>query len=193
MPNYSTEAQARWDERWARRPEPGGPARFVIDAAAHFPPTGRVLDVAGGSGRNALWLASRGYDVTVADVSTVALDIFEGAAASRGLQVTAIHRDLEADGLPPGAWEVVLVNYYLDRAMLNAIPESLTRGGVLAFCQPTERDLERHPNRGSSYVLAGGEMANLADVMGLEVLVLEEGWGASGRHEARLVARKPGD
>ncbi|HET7902736.1 MAG TPA: class I SAM-dependent methyltransferase [Candidatus Nanopelagicales bacterium] len=66
---------AQWDAKYAERDLvwSAGPNVFVERYAADLP-VGRALDVAGGEGRNALWLADRGWDATVADFSQVALD-----------------------------------------------------------------------------------------------------------------------
>ena len=63
-----------WNDRYAASELvwSKGPNVFVEDIAQDLPP-GRVLDVAGGEGRNALWLAERGWDATIADFSEVAL------------------------------------------------------------------------------------------------------------------------
>jgi SAM-dependent methyltransferase len=68
------DAQA-WDERYAAADLvwSAGPNRFVESELADLPP-GRALDLAAGEGRNAIWLARRGWDVTAADFSQVALD-----------------------------------------------------------------------------------------------------------------------
>lgn len=66
---------ADWDARYASADLvwSTGPNVFVERLCAGLPP-GRALDVAGGEGRNALWLADRGWEATVADFSQVALD-----------------------------------------------------------------------------------------------------------------------
>lgn len=68
-------SSADWDRRYAA-PEPlwrTGPNQFVESELGGLPP-GHALDVAAGEGRNALWLAERGWDVTAVDFSRVALD-----------------------------------------------------------------------------------------------------------------------
>jgi len=66
---------ADWDAKYAERELVWsvGPNVFVEKYAASLPP-GRALDVAGGEGRNAIWLADHGWDATVADFSRTALD-----------------------------------------------------------------------------------------------------------------------
>ncbi len=68
------DAQA-WDERYAASELvwSAGPNQFVAAELADLPP-GRALDLAAGEGRNAIWLAQRGWEVTASDFSRVALD-----------------------------------------------------------------------------------------------------------------------
>ncbi len=64
-----------WDERYAAAPLvwSAGPNAFVEAELAGLP-AGRALDLACGEGRNALWLAGRGWQVTAVDFSAVAVD-----------------------------------------------------------------------------------------------------------------------
>ena len=64
-----------WDERYAASDLVWsvGPNQFVEDECGGLPP-GRALDLAAGEGRNAIWLARRGWEVTAVDFSRVALE-----------------------------------------------------------------------------------------------------------------------
>lgn len=66
---------AFWDERYAATELvwSATPNRFVAQACADLPP-GRALDLAAGEGRNAIWLAQRGWTVTASDFSAAGLD-----------------------------------------------------------------------------------------------------------------------
>jgi len=55
----------------------------------------RTLDVACGAGRNALFLATNGYDVTAVDISVVGLDRGRRVATERGLSVDWLYADLD--------------------------------------------------------------------------------------------------
>ena len=70
----------------------------------------------------------------------------------------------------------------------SVIPHLLVPGGWLVCELPTRKNLERHARPSARWLLDEGELARL--VMGLEIVRLEEGWSAAGRHEARVVARK---
>ncbi len=154
-----------------------------------LPRSGRALDVAGGTGRHAVWLARRGLDVWLVDVSPVAVELAERAAAAAGVALHATVADLTRDPLPAGSWDLVLVFHYLQRDLFPELAASLAPGGLLVAAIATVRNLERHDRPPAEYLLAEGEAPSLA--AGLEVVRYDEGWLAEGRHEALLVARRP--
>ncbi len=180
----------RWDRKYtARGPRSGGPAPFLLEVADELPRRGAGLDLAGGAGRNALWLARRGLQVTLCDVSRVALALAASEAEAQGLALVTDRRDLEVDPPPQGPWELILVHDYLNRDLFARFPDLLASEGLLVYVQPTKRNLERHTHPSARFLLEEGELGRLA--RSLDVLRLEEGWTSSGRHEARLLARKP--
>ena len=186
----------RWNERWraaAAARDLRTPSSFLVDAAPLLPTvsrdhTPRALDVAGGPGRNALWLAARGFDVTLVDVSPVALDLARTAAATAGVSLTLVETDLESGALPCGPFELVLAIDYLHRPLFAAFPGVLAPGGLLLYAQPTRRNLERSAHPSARFLLGDGELPSL--VPGLDIVRYDEGWFGD-RHEARLVARRP--
>jgi SAM-dependent methyltransferase len=178
----------RWNARYREPREAPEPSPFLAALGDLLPRRGRALDVAGGSGRNALWLARRGLAVTLADVSDVALALASAAAGAEGLALATVRVDLEEAPLPAGPWDLVLCTYFLHRALFAAFPAALAPGGVLVVAHATRRNLERHARPGPAHVLEDGELPRL--VTGLEVLRYDEGWLESGRHEARIVARR---
>jgi tellurite methyltransferase len=180
----------RWDARYreagARSREP---SRSLLAFDDLLPREGRALDLAGGTGRHALWLARRGLDVTLADVSGVALEIAAAEAARAGLMLRTLQVDLEAEPLPSGPWDLIVCVDFLWRPLFATIPVALGPGGQLVVVHPTRTNLERHERPGLRHLLGDGELAGL--VRGLEILRYEECWMVEGRHEARLVARRP--
>ncbi len=204
----------RWDAKWADAAV-GAPASLLREAAGAglLPRTGRALDVAGGNGRNALYLAGLGLEVTLLDVSEVALETARSEATGRGLPdgaLRTVRMDLEPPSLPGlqalsveradpadrGGWELIVVTYYLNRALLPLLPGLLAPGGVLLVAHPTKVNLQRHPKPGPAFLLEeGGELRRLVTGGGeeeggaLEVLRDVEGWTADGHHEAHLIVR----
>jgi SAM-dependent methyltransferase len=129
-----------WDERYA---EPGWaygtePNDFLRDAEPTLPPAGRVLCLAEGEGRNAVFLAARGYDVTAVDQSAVGLRKAEGLARDAGVPLNTVVADLASWDLGEGAWDaIVSVWCHVPppvRARLHAaVVRALAPGGVLVL------------------------------------------------------------
>ena len=131
-----TEDVARsWDEQYKREeavPE-RGPAALLVEQASLLPPRGKALDVAMGTGRNALYLASLGYEVTGIDISPVAVARCRAEAQRRGIRIEAVCADLTSYPLARESYDVVLNFYYLDRELCPRLVEALRPGGVLVF------------------------------------------------------------
>ena len=175
---------------------PNDPAPSIVRLAEFLPKSGRALDLAGGAGRHSIWLAKRGLDVTLADVSTVGLQHAKQRAADDNVSITLCETDLEPDGttdqrnaFPLGPWDLVLSHYYYCRALFPAIVESLAPAGMLVIVQPTIRNLERNSKPPRPFLLEEGELQTLA--AGLEIETFTEGWTFENRHEAALIARRP--
>jgi len=84
-----------WDERYASKTYAyGTKANEFLRANADAIPKGRVLSLAEGEGRNAVFLAKQGYRVTAVDSSRVGLDKAEKLAQAHGVSIECIHADL---------------------------------------------------------------------------------------------------
>lgn len=153
-----------------------------------LPSEGRAVDLAGGPGRHAVWLAERGLDVTLVDVAEQGLARARERAAARGVSVTMLQADLEADPPLPGSWDVMLIAHFLHRPLLARAADLLAPGGLLIVVHPTRSNMQRHPKPSARFVLEDGELMTL--VPGLQIERYEEGWTDAGVHHARLVARR---
>src|SRR5689334_7035812 len=121
----------RWNARYEAEDGVPPPSPWLETLDDVLPRSGRALDAGGGSGRNALWLARRGLDVTIADISPVALERAAREAGALGLRLATVEVDLEAGAPPPGPWDVVLCLYFLHRPLLAAASALLAPGGLL--------------------------------------------------------------
>jgi SAM-dependent methyltransferase len=178
----------RWNERYREASPQVAPSALLLESDAHLPRSGRGLDLAGGTGRHALWMARRGLAVTLAEVSDVAAARADSLAAQEGLRLAHALLDLEEEPFPAGPWDLVVCAYFLYRPIFQAAARALAPGGVLAVVHPTLRNLERNPKPGAAYLLAEGELPGLA--AGLEVVRFDEAWRENGQHEAWLLARR---
>lgn len=93
--------------------------------------TGRALDVAMGQGRNALWLASRGWTVTGFDISPVAIEQARSEAAKRGLVIEASVTPYEEFDWGREKWDLIVFSYFFPQAALPKVWESLKPGGLI--------------------------------------------------------------
>jgi tellurite methyltransferase len=182
--------RTKWDAKYSLTDAaPTEPSAVLIGLANYLPAMGRALDVAGGAGRNAIWLARRGLDVTIADISLVGLALAKERAAAVGVDVETIEIDLERDQLRAGPFDLIVSVCYLWRPLFADIPRLLAPDGILCVIQPTKKNLERNDKPPAAYLLDEGELPRL--VSRLEFVHYEEGWLADSRHDAVLVARKP--
>lgn len=112
----------RWNHRYAERGALWGaePNRFVAERLAGLAPC-RVLDLGAGQGRNAIWLAQQGHDVTAVDISDVAMGQARELATAAGVDVDFIAADLSQWEPEPAAFDLVLLAYLQMPAELRAV------------------------------------------------------------------------
>ena len=128
----------QWDSRYAssERLFSAEPDGSLVELVQDLPP-GRALDVGAGEGRNSLWLARRGWDVTAVDHSRVALERLEAGAARDGLSVTTALADMNEYFVGGERFDlVVLANLHPDpdeRATLLAAAAAALKPGAHLF------------------------------------------------------------
>ncbi len=185
----------RWEARYRHGegiiPPPAG---VLADNAHLLPERGRALDLACGRGGNALFLARRGLAVTAWDFAPAALAPLAEGAAAEGLELTAQARDVLAEPPPAGAFEVIVVANFLDRALAPALAGALAPGGVLFYETFAREGLAEGGPSNPDFLLRPGELLTL--FAGLRPLVYRDegrvGDASRGlRGRARLVALKP--
>ena len=178
-----------------------GPSRFVAQQL-HRLPKGRVLDVACGSGRHTLYLASHGFEVEAIDRDTEQLAKLAAAAKQQHLsQVTVKQVDLERTTderpeFPPNTYDTIVVCFYLHRPLFPWLIDALKPNGVLVYETFTIENYvrHRHPRRWE-FCLAQNELLRLTS--SLRVLSYDEGEhegspGMGSVFTAQLVAQKSG-
>ncbi|MGC9962571.1 MAG: class I SAM-dependent methyltransferase [Acidimicrobiales bacterium] len=103
---------AEWDERYAGAEQvwSGEPNAALVTEVGQLEP-GRALDVGCGEGADAIWLASRGWQVTAIDVSKIALQRAASAAEQAGVGVEWLHAGLLYAPLPPAGFNLVSAQY----------------------------------------------------------------------------------
>jgi len=185
-----------WDQRYREGYGEGRPPSRLLQEKGHLlPPGGEVLDIAMGSGRNALYLAQLGFRVTGIDISRVAVRRCLERARDLGLSIDIILADLERFPLPRERYDLILNFYYTQRSLIPQIEAALKPGGILVFETYTLEQLRRGFEGGPkdpALLLQPGELRGL--FRGLSELYYREGIfdeGQGPKAIASLIARKP--
>lgn len=137
-----------WNSRYSTAELVWGadPNRFLEAELGDVPPEGRALDLACGEGRNAIWLAARGWQVTAVDYSEVAIERAQGLAAHAGVEVEWICADLTRWTPEARAFRLVVILYLQvpgedRRRILERAASALAPGGALLIIGHARRNL----------------------------------------------------
>jgi tellurite methyltransferase len=199
-------SQSDWDakHRLAAERATAEPASIVRELLPLLP-RGPALDLACGTGRHTLVLASRGQHVVGLDLSSVALDILESRARAERISVKRVgsfetsgrreprgidlfQTDLEQVELPERAFDLVLCFQYLQRSLFPQMTRALRPGGVLLFETYTRAQLEFEGGpRNPDHLLETGELREAFPA--LRALFYRE--LRAGQGIASLLAQKP--
>ncbi|WP_418286103.1 class I SAM-dependent methyltransferase [Halorubrum sp. DTA46] len=165
-----------WDARFAageypRAPEPSA----VLRAYEPEIPGGRAMDVAAGTGRNAVFLAERGYAVDALDASAEGLAVVRERAASAGLSggIETIQGDVSTYAFPTAEYELIAMSYFHTLDRFADLVEALVPGGYL-FVEGHLRSTDATPSGPSDdrYRFAANELLRAA--LGLTVVYYDE-------------------
>ncbi|HLW53221.1 MAG TPA: class I SAM-dependent methyltransferase [Candidatus Angelobacter sp.] len=188
-----------WNRKYAEAPEKWlEPDPFLVYAWEHFlkPATpGMALDVAGGAGRHAIWLADRGWQVKVLDVSDVGLQLARHNAvkvlgeerAGKFIDAETVDLNTVTD-LGRQLYDLVLVFRYLNRELFPALSSALKPGGTLIYSTYTTAQLKfgKGPTE-PQFLLQPGELRQAFSAL----RVLHHAETAKDRGVAELIASKP--
>jgi tellurite methyltransferase len=176
--------RARWNRRYRERRVSIEPANLLVEHTDRLM-GGRALDLACGTGANALFLAGLGYRVEAVDVSEVALRIAQAEARRRRVVVNWIQADARRLPLVRPSYDCVVVCRFLLRPVMPVVASLLRPGGYLFYESYNVRRLVRHPQFNRKYLLGVGELPTWFESLSTVV------WREVG-DVATFVGRKPG-
>jgi len=137
-----------WDQRYGESGYAYGtePNDFLKEMAPRLTP-GRCLCLAEGEGRNAVFLAGRGFEVTAVDASSVGMDKAAQLAQQRGVALDTVVSDLADYRVQPDHWDAIVsifchVPLAIRRPLHRAVVAGLRPGGMLLLEAYTPRQLE---------------------------------------------------
>jgi len=165
----------------------------LLVAAVKDRKPGRALDVGMGQGRNSIYLAKLGWDVTGFDSADEGVTQAKAEAARLGLKINAEVNTIEAFDFGQEKWDLIVLTYEPTKAIAPKIPSALRPGGIVVV-EDRHIDTKRVWPVGTT--LTDNELLSIFP--GLRILKYEDewarpDWSAKGVSErlVRIVAEKP--
>jgi SAM-dependent methyltransferase len=185
-------------DRWNNVFRTGAGTRFnpnanalLADAVKGVKP-GKALDVGMGQGRNAVYLAKHGWDVTGMDPAEVGLAIARRSALEAKVRITPVLQTAEEFDWGENRWDLIAVIYGNPRGLEKQIRASLKPGGLLVI-EAFHKDAAKGRKIGAGVLFETGELKKL--LLDFEVVRYEEpeaisDYGLAKSKLVRLIARK---
>ncbi len=172
----SQDSKTQWDQRYSRSTFIFGktPAQFLAENYQYIPFEASVLDLGMGEGRNAVFLAQKGYKVTGVDISSVAVKKAYLLAQEFGVKIKGVVASLDDYKFPPQSYDAIICFYYVDRSLIEKMKTWLKPGGIIIYESFTTR--ERSKSKPSTLEDSGylKERELLSLFPGMRILKYEE-------------------
>jgi len=135
------------------------PNEFLVEMTKGRKPA-TALDVGMGQGRNAIWLAQQGWDVTGFDPADKAVALAQESARKRNVPLRVELKGMEDFDFGESRWDLILLSYVGGREMADVIQRALKPGGILVI-ESFHRDATKGRSIGSAVVFDTGEIPAL--------------------------------
>ncbi len=142
-----------------------------------YAPLGRALDVACGTGENAVFLAEKGFIVDAIDISLLALKKAKRLAYEKKLNVNFICADLDYFILKENTYTLIANFYYLNRRLIPYMKKASKNGGLLIFETYNEKHTLVKKDFNPDYLLKEGELLKLFE--GFRIIFYREEFNVS--------------
>lgn len=181
-----------WDKRYSKRSFVYGkaPAKFLSENYDYIPYGSTVLDMGMGEGRNAIFLAQKGYKVTGIDISSVAVKKASMLAKEFGVKIKSVVASLKKYKIEPESFDAIINLYWVDRSMIEKIKKWLKPGGILIYEGHTisKKAKKGYRNDPDHYFLKSQELLKLFSDM--KILKYEEATHTK-EDRASIIIEKP--
>jgi SAM-dependent methyltransferase len=173
----SQDSKTQWDQRYSKPSFIFGksPAKFLAENYHFIPFESSVLDMGMGEGRNAVFMAQKGYKVTGVDLSSVAVKKSYLLAQEFGVKIKGVVASLKEYKIAPESFDAIICFYWVDRSMIEKIKTWLRPGGILIYEAYTLKQREKNLTKradGIDNYLREQELLKLFS--GMRVLKYEE-------------------
>ena len=137
--NFMEDERAEWDRRYGEGSHSSlDPDPFLVSSYEEFieplfPHAGDTLDVAAGLGRHSIWLAQRGWHVTLKDISEVGIGKARVNAGSFAERIDFRVSDVSNFEAGKRQYDLIVVFFYLERKIFPELAKALKPGGLLLY------------------------------------------------------------
>ncbi len=134
MNKQTLNSRNKWEERYKDsdyRPNMQ-PVPFLVEMTQGLP-SGQAICLAAGTGRNAIFLAQNGYQVTAIDISQAALHWCDQISAKLGVKVKTLEADLLAFDLGNEVWDLATNLYFYEPSIFRGLKKAIKPGGHIIF------------------------------------------------------------
>jgi tellurite methyltransferase len=165
-----------WDKLYSKETYVYGkkPAKFLAENYQYLPENAKVLDMGMGEGRNAVFLALKGHNVTGVDQSVIGVKKARMLAREFGVRFNAVVSKMEEFVAGPGSFDAIICFYFVDRSLNEKINKWLKPNGILIYEAHTkkQKSLPGNENYEDQFLLGEGELLKIFP--GFKVLKFEE-------------------
>ncbi len=182
---------ARWDRKYLRR-EHGNelaPDPLLVEYSDLFDSTHTVIDLACGTGRNAVHLAKLGCFTVALDCSQEALRRCQSLAQNTDVQIHSVAADLNESRLAAESADAIVCFNYLNFELADNIQAALKPGGLLMMKTFNQNFLNVNPRFNPNYVLKPGDLMATFDK--LRIIELDDDCVPESKTKSFIIARKP--
>jgi tellurite methyltransferase len=184
-----------WDQKFNTKRYIYGkvPSKFLAENFFHLPAGGKILDVGMSEGRNSVFLAQKGFNVTGIDISAVAVEKARKLANEYGVRISTVVKSVKEYTVSKSElYDGIICLYFVDRNILNLLEKWLKPGGILIFGSYTTNQLNVSDfdgrNHKKEYFLRPQELLKLFPTM--IVVKYEEPLNDKSKFEAHIILQK---
>lgn len=168
------------------------PNAFLVEMVKNRKP-GSALDVGMGQGRNSIWLAQQGWDVTGFDPAEKAVALAKENAGRMGVHLKTEIKRMEDFDFGERRWDLILLSYVGGRGLTDTVQKALKPGGLVVI-EGFHRDATKDGPIGAAVVFDTGELPPIFPqlrVVRYEEPVADADFGLIKVRLVRYCAEKP--
>lgn len=192
----SSNERERWNQKYRENPgawlepDPFLAWAFFEHIQPLFPRGGNALDLAGGAGRHAIWLAKHGWHVELIDISVTGVELARQNAGPLAPHIHFVVDDLTQFRAAQTQFDLVVGFFYLEREIFPEIVKAVRPGGLVVYKTYTVEQLKLPGGpKEPAHLLQPGELLRLVD--GLQILHYRE--TVAEKATAEVVGKREGE